>query len=72
MNVLFYRYFVERNIQDAKSELGWDDFQALKFRAWEHQLALTILASWFVAETRLDWAAEHPPAPTLPLCRQYP
>ncbi len=22
---------------------------------WQHQLALTILASWFIAETRLDW-----------------
>lgn len=52
------RYFVERSIQDAKSELGFDEFQALKYRAWQHHLALTILASWFIAETRLDWAAE--------------
>ena len=50
-----HRYFIERSNQDAKSELGWDEFQAIKYRAWEHQLALTILASWFVAETRLDW-----------------
>jgi len=59
------RYFVERSIQDAKSELGWDEFQAIKFRAWEHQLALTLLASWFIAETQLDWRAEHPQDPTL-------
>jgi len=59
------RYFVERAIQDAKSELGWDEFQALKYRAWVHHLALTILAAWFVAETRLDWAADHPQDPTL-------
>jgi len=50
-----HRYFIERSNQDAKSELGWDEFQATKYQAWEHQLALTILASWFVAETRLDW-----------------
>jgi hypothetical protein len=31
------RYFVERSIQDAKSEMGWDEFQAQKLRAWEHQ-----------------------------------
>ncbi len=55
------RYFVERSLQDAKSELGMADFQALKYRAWEHHLALTILASWFVAESRLDWAAQFPP-----------
>jgi len=50
-----HRYFIERDNQDAKSEMGWDEFQAIKYRAWQHQLALTILASWFIAETRLDW-----------------
>jgi SRSO17 transposase len=50
-----HRYFVERSNQDGKSGLGWDEFQATKYRAWEHHLALTLLASWFVAETRLDW-----------------
>jgi SRSO17 transposase len=49
------RYLIERSHQDAKGELGWDEFQARKYRAWEHQLALTILAAWFIAETRLDW-----------------
>ena len=55
------RYFVERSLQDAKSELGMADFQALKYRAWEHHLALTLLASWFITQTRLDWAEESPP-----------
>jgi SRSO17 transposase len=59
------RYFVERSIQDAKSELGMDEFQAIKYRAWQHHLALTILASWFIAETRLDWEEEHPRDPSL-------
>ena len=55
------RYFVERSLQDAKSELGMADFQALKYRAWEHHFALTLVASWFIAETCLDWAAQYPP-----------
>jgi SRSO17 transposase len=59
------RYFVERSIQDAKSDLGWDEFQATKFLAWQHHLALTILAAWFVAETKLDWAIDHQRDPTL-------
>ncbi len=59
------RYFVERSLQDAKSELGMADFQALKYRAWQHHLALTLLASWFIAETRLDWAKDFPPDPQL-------
>jgi len=50
------RFFIERANQDAKSELGWDEIQTTKFLAWQHHLALTILAAWFIAETKLDWA----------------
>jgi hypothetical protein len=60
-----HRYFIERSHQDAKSELGWAEFQAIKYRAWEHHLALTILASWFIADTRLDWIARHQRDPDL-------
>lgn len=49
------RYFVERTFEDAKREIGWDEFQAQTYRAWEHHLALTALALWFVAQTKLDW-----------------
>lgn len=59
------RFFIERTNQDAKSELGWDEFQAIKYRAWEHHLALTILASWFVTETKLDWAQQFARDPQL-------
>ncbi|MCP4209627.1 MAG: IS701 family transposase [Shimia sp.] len=59
------RFFIERSNQDAKSEIGWDEFQATKLLAWEHQLAMTLLASWFIAEIKLDWAAEHERDPAL-------
>ena len=59
------RYFIERSIQEAKSELGWGEFQAVKYQAWQHHLALTLLASWFIAETRLDWELEHLRDPAL-------
>lgn len=59
------RFFIERSNQDAKSQFGWDEFQATKYRAWEHQLALTILAQWFTAETRLDWQDEYARSPEL-------
>lgn len=59
------RYFVERSIQDAKSELGWDEFQAWKFRAWDHHTAMTILASWFITQTQLRWAQRYPRDPHL-------
>lgn len=60
-----HRYFIERSNQDGKSEFGWNEFQAIKYLAWEHQLALTILASWFVAETRLDWMTRFERDPAL-------
>jgi SRSO17 transposase len=59
------RYFGERSIQEAKSEFGWEEFQAAKYRAWEHQLTLTVLASWFIAETRLEWQADYDRDPSL-------
>jgi SRSO17 transposase len=59
------RYFIERSNQDAKSELGWDELQAQKYRAWEHHLALTVLASWFVAQTKYEWARDYRRDPAL-------
>ena len=49
------RYFIERDNQDAKSEFGWDEIQTTSYIAWEHQLALTVLAQWFITQTRLEW-----------------
>ncbi len=49
------RHFVERVLEDAKSELGWDDFCAQKYLAWEHHTALTAAALWFIAQLKLDW-----------------
>jgi len=59
------RHFVERSNQDAKSGTGWDEFQVQKYRAWEHNLALTILATWFIAQTKYDWANAYPRDPQL-------
>jgi hypothetical protein len=63
------RYFIERANQDATSELGWDEFQAQKYRAWEHELALSVLASWFVAETKLNCTRQSQGDPNL--ARQF-
>jgi len=60
-----HRYLIERSNEDAKDELGWDEFQTRKYRAWKHQLALTVLAAWFVAETRLDWQERFEQSPDL-------
>lgn len=63
------RYFTERMYQDAKSELGWADLQARKYRAWEHHTALTAAASWFVASVKLEWREAYARDPDL--ARQF-
>ena len=64
-----WRYFTERAYQDAKSELGWADLQARKYRAWEHHLALTAAATWFIAGVKLEWREAYPRDPEL--ARQF-
>lgn len=59
------RYFIERDNQEAKSEFGWDEIQTTTFLAWQHQLAFTILAQWFITQTRLDWEAQAERDPAL-------
>jgi SRSO17 transposase len=59
------RYFVERTNQDAKSEAGWDELEARKYRGWEHHLALVTLAVWFAAQTKREWADNYTRDPTL-------
>lgn len=54
------RYFVERTFQDSKSELGWDELVARKYRAWIHHSALDALALWFIASIRLRWSQQYP------------
>ena len=54
------RCWIERTFQDAKSELGWDEFRAQKYQAWEHHFALTALALWFIAKVKMKWQKQHP------------
>jgi SRSO17 transposase len=52
------RYFVERSNQDAKSEAGWAELEARKYRAWVHHMALVILVTWFAAQIKWQWAQQ--------------
>jgi SRSO17 transposase len=59
------RHFVECVFEEAKSELGWDDFCAQKYLAWEHHTALTAAALWFIAQVKLDWKQHYQRDPSL-------
>lgn len=59
------RSFIEHANRDAKSDFGWDEIQTTNYRAWQQHLALTILAAWFIAETKRDWALDFARDPAL-------
>ena len=49
------RYFVERTIQDCKSELGFDELQAIKYTALMHTLALCSIALLYMADMKMQF-----------------
>jgi len=59
------RYAIECANREAKAELGFDTLQAQKYLAWEHHLALTVLAAWFLAQLRVAWMETYAHDPTL-------
>lgn len=47
------RYWVERAFQDGKSECGMADYQARKWKAWHHHMALVMMALLFMLDERI-------------------
>lgn len=47
------RYWVERAFQDGKSECGMADYQARKWKAWHHHMALVMMALLFMLNERI-------------------
>ena len=47
------RYWVERSFEDAKSEVGMDEYQVRTWQAWHHHIALCMLALLFMLTQRV-------------------
>lgn len=47
------RYWVERALQNGKSEAGMADYQVRGWTAWHHHMAMVMLAMLFMLETRI-------------------
>jgi len=47
------RYWIERSLQDCKTELGLSDYQVRKWNGWHHHMALVILALSFIVKERI-------------------
>lgn len=54
------RFWVERALQDGKSESGLADYQARKWRSWHHHMALVMMAMLFMLEERILQKDDHP------------
>jgi SRSO17 transposase len=54
------RYWVERTFEDAKSECGMADYQVRKWRAWQHHMALVMMAMVFMLSERIHHKDTHP------------
>ena len=47
------RYWIERSLQDAKSELGMAEYQVRTWSGWHHHIALTMLGLLLMTEQKI-------------------
>ena len=47
------RNVVERNFRDSKSEVGFADYQTRGWLAWQHHMALVMLALLFLTQEKM-------------------
>ena len=54
------RFWVERALQDGKSECGLDEYQVRGWNGWHHHMTLGMMAMLFMLERRLSNKDEYP------------
>ena len=54
------RYWVERSLQEAKSEVGMAQYQVRLWQGWHHHMAMVLMALLFLLETRRKHREEFP------------
>jgi SRSO17 transposase len=54
------RFWIERAFQDAKSHVGMAQYQARQWQSWHRHMALVMMATQFMLESRLSQADAHP------------
>jgi len=62
-NALFrqmQRYWIERAFQEIKEQIGLHQYQVRGWKAWQHHIALTMMALHFILETQLENAEALP------------
>lgn len=54
------RYWVERNFDDGKNELGLSDYQVRKWKGWHHHHAIVLMAMFFMLKEQVDQEKSYP------------
>lgn len=54
------RYWIERAFQEIKEQIGLHQYQVRGWKAWQHHIALTMMALHFILETQLENAEALP------------
>ncbi len=54
------RYWVEQCFDDAKNELGMSGYQVTGWLAWQHHMALVLMASLYILNIKLETQHEIP------------
>jgi SRSO17 transposase len=54
------RYWVERCFDDSKNELGMSGYQVTGWLAWQHHMALVMMAGYYIMKIKLDQQDERP------------
>jgi len=48
------RFWIAREFQDVKSQVGMAQYQARQWQSWHRHMALVMMAMQFMLETRID------------------
>ena len=54
------RFFVERSFQDARETAGMDHYQVRGWLAWHHHMAMVMMSTLFLLETRREQKESYP------------
>jgi SRSO17 transposase len=54
------RYWIERGFQEIKEQIGLHQYQVRGWKAWQHHIALTMMALHFILETQIENAENLP------------
>lgn len=54
------RYWVERCFDDSKNELGMSGYQVTGWLAWQHHMALVMMAGYYILKMKLEQQDEMP------------